>query len=180
MHVAITGHSKGIGAAIAHSFFATGNKVLGFSRSNGYDISTDEGIERIVDESKYADVFINNAYSGNSQTILLDKMFNLWYNNGVKTIVNINSRTKYGIGEKHAYYHDKKEFADRGLQYLHTPRQCRIINLYPGYIDTDMIADIDPRPESIMSIQEFTDIAVWAIKQPQHIEVGDLGVWCKR
>ena len=56
MKIAITGHTKGIGKACADVF--SEHEVIGFSRSNGFDI---QAIEPILDSSNDCDVFINNA-----------------------------------------------------------------------------------------------------------------------
>ena len=58
MKIAITGHTKGIGKAIAGLYYT--DEVVGFSRSNGYDISVEESISRIVAESIECDIFVNN------------------------------------------------------------------------------------------------------------------------
>ena len=72
MRCIITGHTSGIGQYLFEHFTNTGWSVKGMSRSNGYDISTDQ--EKIVQESIGADMFINNASSGNSQLELLKKL----------------------------------------------------------------------------------------------------------
>ena len=59
MKIAITGHSRGIGKA-CFDLFSAEHECVGFSRSNGYDIS--KGIINIIDQSLECDVFINNAY----------------------------------------------------------------------------------------------------------------------
>jgi short-subunit dehydrogenase len=59
--VAITGHTRGIGASLTQKLSSECN-VLGFSRSNGYDISKDEDLIRIIDETLDCEVFVNNAY----------------------------------------------------------------------------------------------------------------------
>ena len=56
---AITGHTKGIGKAISDKLSLSYN-IIGFSRSNGFDISIDQG--KIIKESQGADIFINNAF----------------------------------------------------------------------------------------------------------------------
>ena len=58
MKVAITGHSKGIGKALADIFETNGHTVLGFSRSNGFDISESANRISILNKSQDADIFI--------------------------------------------------------------------------------------------------------------------------
>ena len=67
MKIAITGHTQGIGQALYQGWTKQGHDVGGFSRSNGYDISTDRGIDQIVSESIDCDVFVNNAFDGPPQ-----------------------------------------------------------------------------------------------------------------
>jgi hypothetical protein len=69
MKVAITGHTKGLGKAIYDYFIERGDTVYGMSRSNGYNIDNPEMIAAIA---KDCDLFINNAYSGLSQSTLLN------------------------------------------------------------------------------------------------------------
>ena len=40
--IAITGHTKGIGKAIADLYSKKNYEVIGLSRSNGYDMSSDQ------------------------------------------------------------------------------------------------------------------------------------------
>ena len=62
MIVRITGHTKGIGKCLYDDLVAEGHDVVGYSRSNGFDISTKQSREIIIEESKQADVFINCAW----------------------------------------------------------------------------------------------------------------------
>ena len=91
MKVAITGHSKGIGKALADIFETNGHTVLGFSRSNGFDISESANRISILNKSQDADIFINNAYHPTGQLDLLKEIIEQWrYSN--KIIINIGSK----------------------------------------------------------------------------------------
>lgn len=88
MKYAITGHSQGIGKCL---FEKMSPNVIGFSRSNGYDINSKEDRMRIIEQSKDCDIFINNAESNFAQTYLLIELFKEWKDTN-KTIINVGSR----------------------------------------------------------------------------------------
>lgn len=72
MKVLITGHTSGIGKSLLEHYKNKGHTVIGMSRSNGYDITKDQ--DKIIKESKDADLFINNATSDMAQLELLQKL----------------------------------------------------------------------------------------------------------
>ena len=69
MKIAITGHTKGIGKAIANLY----PDYIGFSRSNDFDIGNPDCVNRIVELSKNCDIFVNNAYHGTTQTTIFER-----------------------------------------------------------------------------------------------------------
>ena len=69
MKCVITGHTSGVGRYLFEYFTSNGWEVVGMSRSNGYDISKD--IDKVIQDSIGADLFINNASCGSSQLELL-------------------------------------------------------------------------------------------------------------
>ena len=173
MKIAITGHTKGIGKAIVDSLCMT-DLVLGYSRSNGFDISTSEGRDKVVLAAKNSDVFINNAYADFAQVELFNKMLAEWRLNPAKTIVNINSKAHYGP-PANRYAVTKKELAKVAQKALSdNERQCRVITISPGYVDTERVANANYKK---LSTEELADLVKFCIKQPQHIEIGELAVW---
>jgi hypothetical protein len=74
MKIAITGHTNGLGKAVYDHFISKGHEVMGFSRSNGYDLTVD--LDRIIDESKTCNYFFNNAHVNRIQAILIEKLYN--------------------------------------------------------------------------------------------------------
>lgn len=88
MKIAITGHSQGIGKCL---FQKMSPNIIGFSRSNGYDINNKEDRRRIIQQSKDCDIFINNAESNFAQTYMLIDLFKEWKDTD-KTIINVGSR----------------------------------------------------------------------------------------
>lgn len=95
MNVVVTGHTSGIGKYFFDYYNQKGHAV-GFSRSNGHDISNSTTQDHIIEACADADIFINNAYSTFSQTELLFK-FAKSYLSSNKTIINIGS----GITQKY-------------------------------------------------------------------------------
>jgi len=87
MKYAITGHTSGIGKCAYQRLNA-----IGFSRSNGYDITNSIDRRRILEQINDCDVFINCAHSGFGATYLLLDLYNMWKDLPNKTIINVGSR----------------------------------------------------------------------------------------
>jgi NADP-dependent 3-hydroxy acid dehydrogenase YdfG len=140
--VAITGHTAGIGKAMSDYFIAKNYQVLGFSRSNGYDISTEEGRVRVINESKNADIFVNNAYNFKTddagQTLVLRSMTTIWENQS-KLIVNVSSIGGDFPGNK-VPYNINKSHQDGHLKLVsHTTKKLHTINLKPYWVATEWV-----------------------------------------
>ena len=78
MKINITGHSRGIGKSLHDMYVADGHEVVGFSRSNGYDINDVDVCSQIVQESLDCDLFVNNAYAKFSQQLILEELYSHW------------------------------------------------------------------------------------------------------
>jgi nucleoside-diphosphate-sugar epimerase len=152
MKIAITGHTSGIGQAFAKHFQS--HEVIGFSRSNGYDIADPDVRNRIISEITDVDVFINNAYHDDSQLKLLTSVYDLWKGKN-KTIVNISSR--YTTGPEQ-YCKDKElqdlfcKSKERTLPY--------IINLKPGLVDTPRVMHIPGERLSVNDVVAVLDVVL--------------------
>lgn len=65
MKIYITGHTSGLGKNL-YDFFANQQyEVIGFSKSNGYDI--EKNFQQIIDQVSNDGIFINNAYANGTQ-----------------------------------------------------------------------------------------------------------------
>jgi len=180
MKIAITGHSKGIGKAIFNYCVDKGHTCVGYSRSNGFNINDHYNL--IARESKKCDVFINNAFDFGGQINMFKSIFNIWKDNSEKTIVNIGSRTKYypvGGTRSPDYTREKRALNDEvNRALLYSDKKCRIININPGYVETEMISDIpDIENKNKLTADECAKNIMWAVDQPQHIEIGELSIW---
>jgi nucleoside-diphosphate-sugar epimerase len=84
MKIAITGHTAGIGQALAQQYTALGHEIMGLSRREGNNI---RNIPKICDQIEPCDVFVNNAQAGYAQTELLFEMARRWANTGKQIVV---------------------------------------------------------------------------------------------
>jgi len=75
MKIAITGHTAGIGQAMAKQYQNQGHEIVGISRRGGHNIRV---IPKICDLIEPCDVFVNNAQAGFAQTELLFEMSKRW------------------------------------------------------------------------------------------------------
>lgn len=181
--IGITGHTQGIGEALTKLYTEAGHEVLGFSRTNRYDIMTEEGRDKIIAHHTDCDIFINNAFADQHQITLFHAFYNHWRYDNTKTIVNINSRAKYGPIAGREYSMVKKMLHKEWVKILedHGDRKCRIININPGYVDTQMVrhpvAKTYGFEHDIMKPEVLAGFVKFATDQPQQIEIGDFGVW---
>lgn len=181
IEVTITGHTKGIGNAI-YSTLSKDYNVKGYSRANGYDISSTSGRKKIFKESSNTSIFINNAFYSNAQVELFTLFFENWMDDETKTIVNISSQSKYpGMSRNWSGYSAYKAALNHQayLCGFRTDRKCRIITINPGLVKTDMTLEAQSRGKSMITPQEVAEAVRWAISLPQHIEVGELSLWYK-
>jgi len=75
MKIAITGHTAGIGQALAQEYILDQHEVVGLSQREGNNI---RNTPKICDRIEPCDVFINNAQTGYAQTELLFEMAQRW------------------------------------------------------------------------------------------------------
>jgi len=166
MKIAITGHTAGIGQALAKIYEHQGHTIIGLSRRNGYNIRS---ITKIVSIVKDCDVFINNAQVGFAQTELLFALYKEWQGLSNKKIINIGSfmisepvSPLPGI-EMTEYYVQKLTLEEsiKQLRYHHTgPKLCLI---KPGMIATQP-GQTSPRP--------YADVNIWAQKIIDILDAG--------
>lgn len=75
MKIAITGHTAGIGQALAKEYQLDGHEVIGLSQREGNNI---RNTPKISSQIEPCDIFINNAQAGYAQTELLFEMAHRW------------------------------------------------------------------------------------------------------
>lgn len=70
MRIGITGHTRGLGKAIATHLAS--HEIVGLSRSNGFDLATD--IDSVVEVALTCDLFFNNAHVELAQCALIEQL----------------------------------------------------------------------------------------------------------
>lgn len=138
MKYAITGHTSGIGKKI---FEKLSPNILGFSRTNGYDIENDKDRKKIISEAIDCDIFINNAHSGFGQTYLFLEFVSHWRDNKNKTIINVGSRIAE-INLPASHYNLLQYQAEKVILKEMTKKiisNCSIKYKWFGYVGTDKI-----------------------------------------
>jgi NADP-dependent 3-hydroxy acid dehydrogenase YdfG len=168
MKVAITAHTTGIGAAIADAFTVRHHDIIGMSRATGYTLPEDR--QRVLDDSKDCDIFVNVWYQRNTdfQIKLLYDFFNMWKGQN-KHIISIGSRAGecYILGEA-SQYSMFKHAHDAACQQLFNRRDQRpkVTNIRPGYVDTESVKSVsDPK----LSCQDVADAVMYAVTAPYYI-----------
>ena len=142
--------------------------ITNSNRGLGKELSTrfDNVVEGFSEE---CDVFINNRHGSFNQTELLMEVFEKWKDTD-KTNVNIVSRSKYPNISKGYLYSASKAALNHLSNSLRliSDKKCRIIDINAGLLNSDLPS---------LTYSELSDIIVWCINQPKHIEIGELSVW---
>ena len=138
--IAITGHTSGIGLNLFEVFSSNGHEVTGYSRRTGADIEDPDVRKRIIDENADCDIFINNAYSPNGQTKLLEELVAHW-DSQPKKIINVSSKLSFfELGKVSVLddYIKQKSQQNEIIQQRFSAAYPQIMNVVIGLVDTPM------------------------------------------
>lgn len=176
MKVAITGHSAGIGQALAKQFEDNGHELVGLSRRNGFNIRS---IPKIASMIEPCDIFVNNAQAGFAQTELLFEMYKQWEGKPGKKIINISTcmtlspvSTLPGI-DMMEYRVQKIALEEAHRQLVHLQNWPKLILVRPGAVATQP-NQTSPSP--------YSDVNEWAaevykiLNLSNNIEVYDFSI----
>lgn len=167
MNVAITGHTKGIGLAIASSFTNRRHHVLGLSRTSGVVLPRD--IDSVIEAIVPCDIFVNNYHQDDVQLQLLYGVFRRWEGQHNKHIISIGSRAgECYIRGKIDPYAVYKAAHDAACQQLFNrgDQRPKVTNIRPGYVDTDLLGD---KTEPKLDPSEVAQAVMWAMDAPFYV-----------
>jgi NADP-dependent 3-hydroxy acid dehydrogenase YdfG len=146
MKIAVTGHTAGIGKALAQQYILDGHEVVGLSKREGNNI---RNIPKICDQIEPCDLFVNNAQAGYAQTELLLEMSRRWTHTKKHIIVISTMMTQDPIsifpGLDMMFYHQQKVTLEEMVKQLRYQQLGITITLIrPGNVATSPEKTVPP------------------------------------
>jgi short-subunit dehydrogenase len=143
--IAIIGHTRGIGKAIADLYQKKNYTVVGLSSSNGYDLQCSQ-IE-IMEQLDECQLIVLNAYVGRGQINMLKRIYGKFVFENKKVVV-ITSTSGTPVGEdedlQNPEYIDYCENKKNLISYIEELQQellnkpLSVYDVCPDVVDTDM------------------------------------------
>jgi NADP-dependent 3-hydroxy acid dehydrogenase YdfG len=160
MKIAITGHTAGIGQALAQIYSQLGHDIVGLSRREGNNI---RNIPKIADQIEPCDMFVNNAQAGYAQTELLFEMSRRWTGTKKHIVVIGTQMTQDPIsclpGLDMDQYRVQKVALEESVKQIRNRRlQIKLTVVRPGNIATNPdktvppAADVDNWAQTLIEI----------------------------
>lgn len=163
MKIAITGHSAGIGKALAKQYELRGHEIIGLSKRHGHNI---KNIPKIVDHIEPCDMFINNAQAGFAQTELLFEIARRWNGTKKRIMVISTAMTEFPVSVipgMTEYWCQKTALENAVHQLKHDRCGIKFTIVRPGDIATSPdktvppSSDVDQWAETLVKIFDLTD-----------------------
>ncbi len=144
--IAVIGHTKGIGKAIADLYKRKKYEIVGLSRTTGYDLETDQ--EKIIEKLVDCKLIVVNAYAKFGQYHLLKRIYSEFHHHYKKVVViTSTSGTPQGKDEDN-YGADYNEYCwhkEHLIKYVSELQEelfnkpLSVYDVCPDVVDTDMI-----------------------------------------
>ncbi len=148
MKIAITGHSAGIGHALAKCYTSRGHEIVGLSKRNGHNIRS---TMKIASSIEPCDMWINNAQESFAQTELLFEMVQRWKNSRKHIMIISTMMTQQPVGfipELDFYRVQKLALEESVRQLRHRNLGIRITLVRPGNIATSPDKTVPPAADT--------------------------------
>jgi NADP-dependent 3-hydroxy acid dehydrogenase YdfG len=160
LKIAITGHTAGIGQALAKEYQLDGHEIVGLSKREGNNI---RNIPKICDQIEPCDIFVNNAQAGYAQTELLFEMSQRWQGTKKHIIVISTMMTQDPISvlpglDMLAYHQQKVTLEEMVKQLRYQQLGIKFTVVRPGNIATQPgqtvppAADVDNWAQTLLQI----------------------------
>ena len=143
--IAIIGHTRGIGKAIADLYRKKKYTVVGLSSSNGYDLQCSQ--VEIMEQLDDCRLIVLNAYAGRGQMTLLKRIYGKFvFENKKVVVITSTSGTPIGADEElyNAEYVDYCKNKKTLIGYIEELQQellnkpLSVYDVCPDVVDTDM------------------------------------------
>ena len=143
--IAIIGHTRGIGKAIADLYRKRKYTVVGLSSSNGYDLQCSQ--VEIMEQLDDCRLIVLNAYAGRGQMTLLKRIYGKFvFENKKVVVITSTSGTPIGADEElyTAEYVDYCKNKKTLIGYIEELQQellnkpLSVYDVCPDVVDTDM------------------------------------------
>ena len=165
MKIAITGHTAGIGQALAREYSHNGHEIVGLSKREGNNI---RNTPKIADQIEPCDMFVNNAQAGYAQTELLFEMAQRWTGTKKHIIVISTLMTQDPVsvlpGLEMDQYRIQKVTLEESVKQIRNRRlQIKLTIVRPGNIATSAdktvppAADVDNWAQTLIEIFETAE-----------------------
>lgn len=176
MKIAITGHTAGIGQALAQIYSQLGHDIVGLSRREGNNI---RNIPKIADQIEPCDMFVNNAQAGYAQTELLFEMACRWTGTKKHIMVISTQMTQdpisYISGLEMDQYRVQKVALEQAVHQLrHRRLGIEFTIVRPGNIATN--ADKTVPPAADVDNWAQTLLNVLAVAKNNNLSIPDISL----
>tara|TARA_R110000868_G_scaffold24199_1_gene95920 strand:- start:123 stop:668 length:546 start_codon:yes stop_codon:yes gene_type:complete len=176
MKIAITGHTAGIGQALAKEYTLDGHEIIGLSKRQGNNI---RNIPKICDQIESCDVFVNNAQAGYAQTELLFEMAHRWSGTGKHIIVISTMMTQDPIStlpglEMDHYRVQKIALEEAVCQIRNRKLGVKITIVRPGNIATGPDKTVPPAADVNNWAKVLT--AIFRMADANNLSIPDISV----
>jgi nucleoside-diphosphate-sugar epimerase len=174
MKIAITGHTAGIGLALAEAYY--GHEIVGLSKRDGNNI---RNTFKICDQIESCDVFVNNAQDGYAQTDLLFEMARRWSNTNKHIIVISTIMTQHPVSVfddlvMDQYRIQKVALEEAVKQIRNRQLGVKITVVRPGMIGTSEKRPVPPAADP--EVWARTLVAIFNMAQANELTIPDISL----
>jgi nucleoside-diphosphate-sugar epimerase len=176
MRIAITGHTAGIGQALANEYALAGHDIVGLSRREGNNI---RNVPKICDLIESCDMFINNAQAGYSQTEILFEMAQRWQGTKKHIVVISTMMTQDPISvlpglDMDQYRIQKVALETAVNQIRHRRLGLKLSIVRPGYVATQPGQESPPAAD--VNVWAKTLVTLLNIAQQNSLSIPDISL----